>query len=157
MEKEEARRLQSYLRATVRLTGALYRGGVKVLAGSDGMAGFTLLRELELLQQAGLRPAEVLKVATLDAAEWMGRGRELGSIEVGKRGDLLLVEGDPLADISQLRRAALVFYEGALLHPAALYHELSIQPVEVGQPAILGDAPSLGRVAPIPGVGAGGR
>ncbi len=182
VEKEEARRLKSYLQATVRLTGALYRGGVKVLAGSDGMAGFTLLRELELLQQAGLQPSEVLKVATLDAAEWMGRGQELGSIEVGKRGDLLLVEGDPLADISALRGAALVFYEGALLDPAALYRELSIQPA-AGQPvsnppvstqpvstqpvsnppgegilpAGRGDGPSLGRDGAIPGVDAGGR
>ncbi len=126
VDKDMDRKLRSYSEAIVRLTGALYRGGVRVVAGSDGVGGFTLHRELELLVQAGLRPAEVLRLSTLGAAEIMKRDREVGAVEVGKRADLVLVEGDPLQDISAVRRVSLVMKDGVLLDSGRLYAAIGV-------------------------------
>src|SRR5205823_6961479 len=60
-----------------------------------GIAGFTLHRELELYVRAGLSPAQALQIATWNGARFTGRLAELGSIELRKRADLILVDGDP--------------------------------------------------------------
>ncbi len=60
------------------------------------MPGFTLLRELELYEQAGIPRADVLYIATLGAATVAGKAKELGSIEPGKLADLIVTDGDPL-------------------------------------------------------------
>jgi imidazolonepropionase-like amidohydrolase len=63
------------------------------------LPGFGLHDELALLVEAGLSPAEALRTATLNPAEFLGREKELGSIAVGKRADLVLLERNPLNDI----------------------------------------------------------
>jgi imidazolonepropionase-like amidohydrolase len=85
------------------------------------LLGFSLHRELELYVDAGIPSAEVLRIATLGAARVMGRDSDVGSVEPGKIADLLLVDGDPLSRISDVRHAVLVVKEGVLYDPKALY------------------------------------
>ncbi|WPP52333.1 amidohydrolase family protein [Catalinimonas niigatensis] len=82
------------------------RGG-RVTAGSDSgfiyqTYGFAYIRELELLREAGFHPLEVIRAATLKGAEALGRADELGSIEVGKLADMILVEENPMANLKVL-------------------------------------------------------
>lgn len=82
------------------------RGG-RVTTGSDSgfiyqLYGFAYIRELELLREAGFHPLEVIRAATLKGAEALGRSQEVGSIEVGKLADMILVEENPLANLKAL-------------------------------------------------------
>lgn len=82
------------------------RGG-RVTAGSDSgfiyqLYGFAYIRELELLREAGFHPLEVMRAATLKGAEALGMEKEIGSVEVGKLADLVLVEENPLANLKVL-------------------------------------------------------
>jgi imidazolonepropionase-like amidohydrolase len=106
----------------------LHEAGVPILAGTDGFAGFTLHRELELYVQAGLPVARVLQLATLDAARVAARAAELGSIAPGKLADLVLIDGRPLEDIAYLRKGGLVLKGGVVLKTAELYRALRVQP-----------------------------
>lgn len=81
--------------------------GGRVTTGSDSgfiyqTYGFAYIRELELLREAGFHPLEVIRAATLKGAEALGRADELGSIEVGKLADMILVEENPLANLKVL-------------------------------------------------------
>lgn len=81
--------------------------GGRVVVGSDPgfmyhLHGFGYVRELELLQETGLHPLEILRAATLWSAEELGEGAETGSVEVGKRADLVVVRENPLADLKVL-------------------------------------------------------
>lgn len=82
------------------------RGG-RVTAGSDSgfifkLYGFGYIRELELLQEAGFHPLEVIKSATLNGAELIGRGADLGSVEVGKLADLVILDENPVNNLKVL-------------------------------------------------------
>ncbi|HYE89174.1 MAG TPA: LpqB family beta-propeller domain-containing protein [Vicinamibacterales bacterium] len=91
------------------------KGGGIVIAGTDSPIfpyGLLFHTELELFQQGGLTPFEVLQTATVRAAEALGEGANLGSIEAGKLADLVIVTGDPLADIVNARRVKAVIKNG---------------------------------------------
>ena len=122
------RRYRDSFQALLRMVKLLDDDGVRIVAGTDGLAGFTLHRELELYVEAGLAPARVLQIATLGGARVMKRDAELGSVAVGKQADLLLVEGDPVAHISDIRRATLVVKGGTVYSPAAVYQALGVKP-----------------------------
>jgi imidazolonepropionase-like amidohydrolase len=82
------------------------RGG-RVTTGSDSgfifqLYGFAYVRELELLREAGFHPLEVIRAATLKGAEALGRTKEIGSVEVGKLADFVIVEENPLANLKVL-------------------------------------------------------
>lgn len=109
------------------LIAALHRAGVTIVAGTDSMAGFTLHRELELYVQAGIPPAEVLRIATLVPAQVLKREKDLGTIEPGKLADFILVDGDPTANISDIRRISRVVKDGKVFEPAAIYRELGVK------------------------------
>jgi imidazolonepropionase-like amidohydrolase len=104
----------------------LHRAGVTILAGSDMQSGVFpgagLHRELLLLQEAGLKPAEVIRAATLDAARFLAGDSEIeyGLIQEGKRADLLLVEGNPLEDLNALAKIRSVIKGGIPLDRRAL-------------------------------------
>jgi amidohydrolase family protein len=124
---KDARYHESQL-ATLRMVKLLYDSGITIVPGTDGLPGFTLHRELELYTQAGISPADVLRIATLGAARVAHRDQELGSIAPGKLADMVLVDGDPAKRISDIRRPTLVIKDGAFYEPAALYKALGIKP-----------------------------
>jgi imidazolonepropionase-like amidohydrolase len=111
----------------VQFVGQLYRAGVPLEAGTDGIAGFTLHRELELYVRAGMAPAEALRIATWNGARFTGRLGELGSIEPGKRADLILIDGDPTANISDIRRISLVMKDGVTYLPSEVYEAIGVK------------------------------
>ncbi|MET0275151.1 MAG: CIA30 family protein, partial [Phenylobacterium sp.] len=95
----------------------LHDAGVRVVLGTDaGMSGTvhgaSTLREMELLVSAGLTPAEALIAGTSDSARTLDEIADRGTIEVGKRADLVLVDGAPWVDISDVRRTSRVFIDG---------------------------------------------
>ncbi len=101
------------------LVGEMYRAGVRILAGSDAgslysLPGFGLHDELELLVEAGMSEADVLRSATLGAAEFLGAINSLGTLEVGKFADMVLLEGNPLEDIRNIRSIEAVVTGGAM-------------------------------------------
>ncbi len=110
------------------LAGLLYRSGIPIEAGTDSMAGFTLQRELELDVLAGIPAREVLQNATLNAARIMSLDKEFGSIAPGKLADLVLVDGNPADNISDIRKTVLVVKDGVIYKPAELYTELGVTP-----------------------------
>jgi hypothetical protein len=111
----------------VQFVGQLYRAGVPLEAGTDDIAGFTLHRELELYVRAGIPAAEALKIATWNGARFTGRLSELGSVETRKRADLILIDGDPTQNISDIRRISLVMKDGVVYFPAEVYEAVGVK------------------------------
>lgn len=124
---------RSYARM-VEFIGQLHREGVPLVAGTDAIAGFTLQRELELYVQAGISPAETLRIATWNGAKYSRVLADRGSIEVGKYADLVLIDGDPTRDISSIRNVALVLTQGRSIDPSAVFTELGIKPFVTAVP-----------------------
>src|SRR5262249_37756904 len=119
---------ESYYR-TIQLVGLLHRSGVRVVAGTDSIGGIQLVRELELYVQAGIPPAEVLRIVTRAGAEVMKRGDKFGRIAPGYVADLMLVDGDPTLNISDLRRVRTVVRGDRQYDSAAIYRSLGIKPI----------------------------
>lgn len=110
-----AAQMRTRVEQTLAVIGALHRAGVTIVPGSDtGLVGYGLIRELELYVQAGMTPLEALQSATIISARAMNLDRDSGSIEPGKRADLILVDGDPSARISDLRKVSYVVANGRL-------------------------------------------
>ena len=105
--------LKSYFRQGLALTGRAHRAGVRVLAGTDTIiGGFRMHDELEHLVAAGLTPAEALRAATLDAAEYASLDGQSGTVEPGRRADLVLLRANPLEQIGNTRQIEAVFLGG---------------------------------------------
>ena len=85
-------------------------------------------RELELDVQAGIPANKVLQNATLNAARIMKLDRDLGSIAAGKLADVTLVNGDPVANISDIRKTVLVMKDGVQYRPEELYSAVGVAP-----------------------------
>jgi hypothetical protein len=114
--------------ALLEMIAKLHAAGVPLVAGTDAMAGFTLHRELELYHRAGISNADALKIATLEAARIAGKAADGGSISVGKQADFVLLAGNPLDDISAVRRPVAVFKGDRWYDPALLYEAVGIRP-----------------------------
>jgi hypothetical protein len=124
-------RVEDWARTAVRqaeMIRKLYEAGIQLVAGSDAMPAFTMHRELELYAQAGIPNADVLRIATLDSAQVIGVADQTGSIEPGKAADLLLLDGNPLQDISAIRRGVLVMKGDTLYRPEELYQAVGVKP-----------------------------
>jgi imidazolonepropionase-like amidohydrolase len=118
-------RIDSTVQFNTRLVRAFKAAGVPLLAGTDCLTsgvicGFSLHDELALLVEAGLTPKEALESATRLPAQWLGTDVDRGTIEVGKRADLVLLNADPLADIGNARKIAGVFVNGRFTPRATL-------------------------------------
>jgi imidazolonepropionase-like amidohydrolase len=105
-------------------TRELNEAGVKLLAGTDMpqafvYPGFSLHQELELFVRSGLTPLEALRTATYNPAEFLGALDSLGTVAQGKLADLLLLDANPLADIRNTRRIAVVIANGRVFDAAA--------------------------------------
>jgi imidazolonepropionase-like amidohydrolase len=94
-------------------------GGV-VAMGTDQSSGPASQRELELLVQAGLKPFDVLTIATHNGAALLGKADQLGSVEPGKLADLLLLNADPTADIENVKKIAFVMKGGQIIDESKL-------------------------------------
>ncbi|HEY4931102.1 MAG TPA: amidohydrolase family protein [Terriglobales bacterium] len=110
----------------VRMVKKLYDNGITVVAGTDLNNGYALHRELEIYNQAGIPAPEVLRMATLTAAQIMKRNADLGSIATGKLADMILVTGDPTTNISDIRKIETVIKGGAVMYPAELYPAMGV-------------------------------
>ncbi|NOT74472.1 MAG: amidohydrolase family protein [Cyclobacteriaceae bacterium] len=120
MKGREADYRQSYDKM-LKMLQMLYANGVTFVPGTDDFPGFALQRELELYAKAGVPNAEVLRKATYISAQVAGKDAELGSIEVGKKANLILVDGDPVKNISDIRKVDLTIKNGHLYDPKAMY------------------------------------
>ncbi len=109
---------------------ALHRAGIPIVAGSDQglVPGHTLHAELEAYVRAGMTPMQALQSATLVPARVMGMERELGTLEPGKHADLIVVDADPLASISNIRRVSAVLTAGRLYDTAPLWRSVGFAP-----------------------------
>jgi hypothetical protein len=108
-----------------KLIKALHDAGAGLLLGSDApqvynVPGFSVHRELEALVAAGLTPYQALETGTRNVAVFLGTLRETGTVEAGKRADLVLLEADPLTDIRNTTRRAGVMVRGRWLPKAEI-------------------------------------
>lgn len=113
----------------VALVGRLHRAGIPVVAGTDqSVPGHSLHRELELYVRAGFSPLEALQAATIVPARAMKTESDSGTIEPGKRGDLIVLDGNPLDDIHNTRRIHRVITGGRVFDPAPLWQSVGFRP-----------------------------
>ncbi|MEP7044121.1 MAG: amidohydrolase family protein [Dokdonella sp.] len=124
--QEEAYR--AAIPAMLTLLKALHDAGVTIIPGTDGLAGYMLHHELELYAHAGITPAEVLRMATLTSAQVMGVGKERGVIAPASYADMILVDGDPTKNISDIRKVSGVIKGGKIYDTAGIEKALGISP-----------------------------
>ncbi len=114
---------------SVAIVGALHRSGVPIVAGTDqAVPGHSLHREIELYVQAGFTPMEAIQAATVVPARVMGMEKEAGTVEKGKRADLILINGNPLEDIHNTRNVEYVITNGSMYHTAELWQSVGFKP-----------------------------
>lgn len=113
-------------RKMLELIKVLYDNNITIVAGTDDLAGYTLDRELENYVAAGIPPAKVLQIATLTAAQVTKQDKDLGSIARGKFADLIIVDGDPTKNISDIRKVDTVIKDGLIFKPSAIHQVLGI-------------------------------
>ncbi|MDX1392552.1 MAG: amidohydrolase family protein, partial [Rheinheimera sp.] len=114
--------------ALVTMIKLLFDAGVPIVPGTDNIAGFTLQRELELYAKAGIPALDVLRIASLEPARLVGAAHYSGSITAGKNADLLVIDGDPTKNISDIRNVALVFKGAHYYKPDELYPVVGVKP-----------------------------
>jgi hypothetical protein len=114
--------------AMLRLLKALYDAGVTIIPGTDSLAGYMLIHELELYVRAGIPPNEVLRMATLTSARVIGEEYERGVIAPGKLADMILVDGDPTTNIADLHKVITVIKGGNLFNPVGIEQALGVAP-----------------------------
>jgi len=108
---------------------ALHAAGIPMVAGTDqSIPGYSLHRELELYVEAGFTPLEALRAATIEPARALGVEAESGSLAPGKRGDVLLLDADPLVDIHNTRKVWRTVAAGAVYVPAPLWESVGFKP-----------------------------
>lgn len=101
--------------------------GIKIIPGTDLGGAFFYHRELELYQQLGYTPAELMKLATYDMAQYLG-DKDLGSIAPGKLADFFLIPGNPVEDIKAIKTIAVVSRGGVFYYPSEVYPAFGIEP-----------------------------
>ncbi|HNR75733.1 MAG TPA: amidohydrolase family protein [Parvularculaceae bacterium] len=125
-EQEDADYRASYAKVIELLT-MLHDRGVFLVPGTDMGGAFELHREVELFTTFGFTPAEALKRASYDMADYLGFD-DRGAIEEGKLADFFLVPGDPTGDIKAIKKIALVSRGGTFYYPSEIYPEFGITP-----------------------------
>lgn len=111
---------QRIIDARQQVLAALHRGGAGILMGTDApqqfsVPGFSLHREFPRMRAAGMTPYDILATGTRNVGEYFQRNDAFGTVAVGKRADLLLLDADPLADVANLQRIAGVMVRGRWL------------------------------------------
>jgi imidazolonepropionase-like amidohydrolase len=120
---------QQILQKTLSVIGALHKAGVPIVAGTDQtVPGFSVYREIELYHDAGFTPMEALQAATIVPARAMKVDADSGSLEVGKRADLDVLDANPLDDIHNVRTVRQVLANGVLYDPKPLWESVGFKP-----------------------------
>jgi imidazolonepropionase-like amidohydrolase len=128
-EPEAEKMARAMLERFIATVGALHKAGVTIVAGTDVVVpGHSLHRELELFVQAGLTPMEAIQAATVAPARAMKRDKDAGTVEAGKRADLIVVDADPLESISNIRKLKWVIAGGRMFDSADLWRAAGFQP-----------------------------
>src|SRR5579864_8149568 len=113
----------------IQIVGVLHRAGIPIVAGTDqAVPGYSLHREIELYAQSGFTPMEAIQAATIVPARAMGVDKDSGTIEKGKRGDLILINGNPVEDIHNTRNVEYVITNDTMYHTAELWKSVGFKP-----------------------------
>jgi len=105
------RKAMDFERAFVQ-AGGLLIAGLDPTGNGGIVAGFGDLREIELLVEAGFTPVEAIRIATLNGAKFLGEDARIGSIATGKQADLMVVKGNPAANMNDIEKVEIVFKDG---------------------------------------------
>jgi len=124
-----APRYAEVLKTDLQAIAAMRHAGIPIIAGTDqAVPGYSLYRELELYVQGGMTPLEAIQTATTVPARVMKRDSEMGSVEHGKRADLIILDADPLTDIHNIRTVRYVVANGRLFESAPLWRAVGFTP-----------------------------
>jgi imidazolonepropionase-like amidohydrolase len=120
--EDQAMRMKALRKIDKLTVKALYDNGITIVAGTDQVfPGFSLWRELELYQQAGLSSGEALQTATIIPARVMKLEKQYGSVAEGKSADIVIDDANPLQNISNIRKISLVIKDGNIYDPVKLH------------------------------------
>ena len=121
MPAERAKTYKPWFEAMQMLVKKMHDKGITIVAGTDmGFPGYSLHRELELYVAAGLTPLEAIRSATIVPARVMGMDGKFGSVEVNKNADLIIVNGNPLENIREIRKVEWVIKDGRVYEPGEM-------------------------------------
>jgi imidazolonepropionase-like amidohydrolase len=110
------------MKSFMQIVEALNKNGIAVVAGTDmGFPGYSVCRELELYVAAGFTPMEAIRTATIIPAQVMRLESSLGSVDVGKNANLVILNDNPLEDIRNIRKVFGIVKDGQLLDPDELH------------------------------------
>ncbi|WP_177204641.1 amidohydrolase family protein [Hymenobacter arizonensis] len=104
--------------------GGLLVSGTDPTGAGRTIAGYANRRQIELLVEGGFTPVQAIKISTLNGAIYLGREKEIGTIEAGKQADLILIDGDPEKDIRQVRKMEIVFKKGVGFDSPKLFESM---------------------------------
>jgi imidazolonepropionase-like amidohydrolase len=125
----DAATARSRLERGLKIIKALRDAGVPVVAGTDeGIPGHSVHREIELYVEAGLTPMEALQAATIASARAMKLDADSGTIEKGKRADLVVLNANPLDSIRNIRSARWTIHDGRVYDVNALWKSVRFVP-----------------------------
>jgi imidazolonepropionase-like amidohydrolase len=125
----DAATARTRLERGLRIVRALHEARVPVVAGTDeGIPGHSLHREIELYVEAGFSPLDALKAATILPARVMKLDHELGTIEPGKRADLIVLDENPLEAIRNVRTVRWTIVDGKMHDTTALWKSVRFRP-----------------------------
>jgi imidazolonepropionase-like amidohydrolase len=126
---DQGKLADAILRKHFEVFAALHKSGVLIVAGTDkSVPGHSLHRKLELHVQAGMTPLEAIQSATIVPARAMNLDRQAGTVEAGKRADLILVAGRPDRNISDIRKVKTVIAGGRAFDCAELWKSVGFRP-----------------------------
>ena len=112
----------------LKIVTRMHDAGIQLVPGTDLGGSFFHHRELELYQNVGMSAAEVLAWGTQGMADYVGQGKELGSIEPGKLADFFLVPGDPTENLKAIKKISMVVKDGVVYFPSDIYPAFGIKP-----------------------------
>jgi len=126
---EQAAFMDSVFQRYLDTVGALHRAGIPIVAGTDQVVpGHSVHREIELYVKAGFTPMEAIQAATIVPARAMKLDKEAGTVEAGKRADLIILDRNPLSDISNIRSVKTVVTGGRVFDCAPLWTSVGFKP-----------------------------
>ncbi|MXO66174.1 amidohydrolase family protein [Altericroceibacterium endophyticum] len=111
-----------------KLLKRMHDRGLTLLPGTDDQTGLSVHRELQIYAEAGIPRGDVLAIGTLGPEIYMGRDQRLGTVEKGKLADFILIDGNPLEDMSDLHKIAMVVKGGTVYFPSDIWDAVGVQP-----------------------------